>query len=78
LKRNDHFLKNPWIFITFYVFPQKEPPTCENLPPRIKQKILLVKGVSGIQLFNGKISPNYVSFISSKVNCIATLLEKII
>ncbi len=29
-----------------------------------------------IQLFNSKISPNYVSFISTKVKCIATSLEK--
>jgi hypothetical protein len=54
--------------------PQKEPPICKILPPKIKQKILLTKGWGRvIQLFNSKISPNYVSFISTKVKCIVIL-----
>jgi len=38
---------------------------------------LLIKGKGGvvIPLFNAKISPNYVSFISMKVKCLAKLLE---
>jgi len=60
-----HYLKN---------FPQNEPPICENLPPKIKEKVFLIKGWGRvIQLLNSKISPNYVSFISTKVKCIATL-----
>jgi hypothetical protein len=52
------------------------------LPPKIKQKILLIKGWGGggggvIQPFNSIISPNYVYFISAKVKCIATLSENI-
>jgi hypothetical protein len=61
-------------FHCFLIFSQKEPPSCKNLPPKIKQKILLTKGGWGvIQLFDAKISPNYVYFISTKVKCIATL-----
>jgi hypothetical protein len=46
------------------------------LPPKIKQKILLIGG-GLIQLFNAKILPKYISCISTKVKCITTLLEYI-
>jgi hypothetical protein len=42
-------------FHYLFILPQKEPRTFEDLPPRIKQKILLTKGVGIIQLFNFKI-----------------------
>jgi len=69
-------LKNKLKFYYLKTFPHKESPTCENLPPKIKQKIFLTKGWGRvIKLFNSKISPIYVTFIFTKVKCIVTLLN---
>jgi hypothetical protein len=60
-------------------FPQKDSQICENLSPKTKQKIMLWGGGGGvIQRFNAKFSPNCVSFTSTKIKFIVTLLEKII
>jgi hypothetical protein len=67
------------IFFEISIFLKHFPKTTTNLQKfatKEKAKFFLTKGHEKvIQLFNSKISANYVSFTSTKVKCIATLLE---